>query len=54
MFPTPSDSVTPALSYVTGFDGLIGASRMSVFPQVNNKYHEVAPFSPQGNSGLCL
>ncbi|CAL0324281.1 unnamed protein product [Lupinus luteus] len=44
---TPPDSVTPASSNVSAVDGFIGASS-----KVNSEQYEVAPFSPQGNSGL--
>ncbi|XP_027343493.1 transcription factor MYB101-like [Abrus precatorius] len=43
-----SQTATPASSYASGVvDGLMGPSSM-----VNNDYYEVAPLSPQGNSGL--
>ncbi|XP_061350625.1 transcription factor MYB101-like [Gastrolobium bilobum] len=43
---TAPGSATPASSYASGVDGLMGASSI-----VNDNY-EVAPLSPQGNSGL--
>ena len=45
---SPPSSITPTLSYASGIYGLMGgASSMA-----NNGYYEVAPLSPQGNSGL--
>ena len=41
-----SQSPTPASSYASVVDDLLGASSMV------NDYYEVAPLSPQGNSGL--
>ncbi|KHN44871.1 Transcription factor GAMYB [Glycine soja] len=44
---------TPASSYASGVDGLMGASSMVNNNNNNNDYYEVAPLSPpQGNSGL--
>ncbi|RDX72830.1 Transcription factor MYB101, partial [Mucuna pruriens] len=46
-----SQTPTPASSYASGVDGLnMGAS--SMVNNNNNDYYEVAPLSPQGNSGL--
>ncbi|XP_020238230.1 transcription factor MYB101 [Cajanus cajan] len=44
-----SQTATPASSYASGVDGLMGASSMI---NNNNECYEVAPLSPQGNSGL--
>jgi len=41
---------TPASSYASGVDGLMGSSTMA--NNNNNDYYEVAPLSPPGNSGL--
>ncbi|XP_014499553.1 transcription factor MYB101-like [Vigna radiata var. radiata] len=41
---------TPASSYASGVDGLMGSSTMA--NNNNNDYYEVAPLSPPRNSGL--
>jgi len=44
---------TPASSYASGVDGLMGSSSMvNNNSNNNNDYYEVAPLSPPGNSGL--
>ncbi|KAG2371599.1 Transcription factor [Vigna angularis] len=43
---------TPASSYASGVDGLMGSSTMANNNNNNNDYYEVAPLSPPGNSGL--